>query len=1441
MPLHIDEVIMQFRKPRLLARAALAAVLAALTHAAGAAVTDIAQSPLSVAAPDTVKANVLFILDDSGSMNFDFLPDHINGDGSPDPKLCRSSGATPVNSGNFSNTCCIGGDSSSACYTGAPPFGSLRGQAPFLTASFNGLAYDPKVYYKPPVKADGTYWASQTRANTSGWTIVKNDAYGIQNSNTVDLTTQYPDTEWCVDNTWADCLRNDNYILPGTVNGNSYTVFHAVSATGSGSVATGAPDNPSVAVRTFGPHYYNINAAEYCDGIDLRRCRGTQGGVYVYPAPVRWCQTDADTRATAPADAACQATRNSNFSYARFPTKFFSAGTAAAAEVPSRVTFTVSSNPSCSVSVTAVTVGGVNLLAAATPGSNNRNTVGTQIASAINTRTQGLSPGSSTAYTATTTNSGRTVTISAPAGINTTATVSFTKTPSNCTLPLDNSSPAFAGYTAAVTAVPGSYAGSFERVEIIPSRTTYPKAAGRTDCVTTTGVCTYDEEMTNFANWWTYYHSRMQSMKSSASLAFGAIGNNRRVGYMSINNNTSSDFLNLGTFETTQKANWFTKLTAARPSNSTPLRSALSKAGKLYAGKYNNATLNNVTVVDPVQYSCQRNFTILSTDGFWNESATPTKLDGTDIGDQDGDSSVQRPMYDGNATLNTLSDVAAYYLNTDLRTGVTGSADCTSGSSTGADVCGNSTNTAVRPDEKQVMKTFTLGLGASGFMQFSPSYLTDTSGDFYSVKEGVTPNPGSGICSWQTSGVCNWPVPVSNTLTTVDDLWHAAVNGGGTYFSASNPTTLYTGLSNAILSLAAQIGASSAATTSNPNVSAGDNQVFLSNYKTSEWSGELTSKRLDLNTGAVSTAAADWSARDQLNANNARTLYMFSSSASNKLKSFSWGSLSGSEQGYFSKSYITATGRALSQFCTYGPYCLSSSDQNLAAGENLVKFLQGDRTNEGDLVDPSKYFRLRAHRLGDIVNSESVYVSKSYVKYNDTGYDTFATTISSRQGVVYVGANDGMLHAFRADTGDELWAYVPTAVLPNLYKLADKQYSTQHQYLVDGTPTVQDIKVGSQWMTLLVSGMGAGGRSYFALDITDPAAPKALWEFTDNNLGLTMGKAEIGKLADGTWVVIFASGYNNVSPGDGVGRLYVLNAATGALIRTISTGAGNTTTPAGLAHIRAWVDNSELDNTILRVYGGDNSGNLWRFDVNNTIGAAGYDAQRIASLKDSSGQSQPITSRPELGQVGTYAMVFVGTGRYLGQADLTDASQQSIYGIKDNLNAVDIGDPRLTANNFVQQTLSAGTCPAGSSACASGQVVRTNGTPQPVNLAVNGGWYVDLPETRERVNTDPQLALGTLVVNSNVIAAGNVCQAGGRAWANFFDYRTGAAVDSAKNVASVALGDAIATRPSIVALPNNKLVGVTQMSNGSTESPTIPTPGRSDATRRLSWRDLQQQ
>jgi type IV pilus assembly protein PilY1 len=320
---------------------------------------------------------------------------------------------------------------------------------------------------------------------------------------------------------------------------------------------------------------------------------------------------------------------------------------------------------------------------------------------------------------------------------------------------------------------------------------------------------------------------------------------------------------------------------------------------------------------------------------------------------------------------------------------------------------------------------------------------------------------------------------------------------------------------------------------------------------------------------------------------------------------------------------------------------------------------------------------------------------------------------------------------------------------------------------------------------------------------------------------------------------MLSSGYNNVSPGDGHGRLYVLNAQTGALIRSIDTGAGSTSTPSGLVGIRAWVNNANVDNTADRVYGGDNLGNVWRFDVNNKYGATGYDAQLLATLKNAAGAAQPVTSRPELGAVSTpqgdVAMVYVGTGRYLGVSDLTDSSQQSIYAIRDKLDTTGFGNPR-SSSTFIQQTLTSGTCPANSSVCSSGQTVRTSSS-NAVDLTVANGWYVDLPLTRERANTDPQLVLGTLVVTTNVVDA-TACTIGGSSYLNFFDYRTGSAVSTANQVASVLLGNAIATRPTVVKLPNGKVVSLTRLSDDSTIPDYIPTQQNGGPTRRVLWREL---
>jgi type IV pilus assembly protein PilY1 len=433
-------------------------------------------------------------------------------------------------------------------------------------------------------------------------------------------------------------------------------------------------------------------------------------------------------------------------------------------------------------------------------------------------------------------------------------------------------------------------------------------------------------------------------------------------------------------------------------------------------------------------------------------------------------------------------------------------------------------------------------------------------------------------------------------------------------------------------------------------------------------------------------------------------------------------------------------------------------------------------------------------------------------------------------------------------------------MLPDLYRLADKEYATKHHYFVDGTPVVGDIcptspttacTTGAAWKTILVGGFNKGGRGYYALDITNPAAPKALWEFTNDDLGYTYGNPKIAKLKDGTWAVFITSGYNNVSGtpdasylGDGVGRLYVLNAATGAIIRTISTGVGDTFTPSGLAHIAVRVTNATTDNTALAVYGGDLLGHLWRFDVNNDLGASGYDAQLLTTLIGPTGVAQPITSKPELGDVYGNKVIYVGTGKYLGSSDMADHTVQSIYAIKDPLDPNTTASTAIYANprslaSFKNQTPTTTTCPTNSPStiCTAGQTVRTSPNLS-VNFVTDAGWFMDLPDAGERANTDPTLSLGTLGFTTNVPNS-DACTVGGYSYRYFIDYKTGGSVStSTTSVVGSKLGNALATRPVYVRLPNGVVVELTRLSTGVTSTSQVPIGAGGTATRRTSWREL---
>lgn len=952
------------------------------------------------------------------------------------------------------------------------------------------------------------------------------------------------------------------------------------------------------------------------------------------------------------------------------------------------------------------------------------------------------------------------------------------------------------------------------------------------------------DALTNYANWYSYYRTRMLTTRSAAGRVFSDIDATRfRIGFSTIHTTTDNEFLSIANFDSgTHKAEFFARLYGTRPSGFTPLRSALSRAGRYYANKIPNQT-------DPVQYSCQRNYTILSTDGYWNSNDEPSgwneQLDSkSTIGNQDGPNvaGIARPQLDdvktgtttgGSGASDTLADVAMYYYNNDLRTPALG--NCT-GAISGQDVCNNNVSpVATDPATYQHMNTITLGLGVSGLLNYDPNYLTQSSGDFFNLKQGSKA----------------WPNPIANSgAERIDDLWHAAVNGRGRYYSASDPAEVASSLEQSLQAIDSQRGSGAAAATSNLQPVAGDNFVFLATYQTKFWVGDLAALTIDPITGIVSTASS-WKAAARLNAKfmapntDSRQIFFFNDTSTNKLAQFNFTNLTATGNiGKFTDFCSPPNGIPIPDQCSAFGLLESTA---IADGSKLVSYLRGNSGDENMSGNTLKLFRNRIddqgarNVLGDIVNSVPVYVKKPRFSYLDTGYSSFVASNSTRAGTVYTAANDGMLHAFDADTGDERWAYVPTAVMGNMRQLADESYPNRHRFLADGAPTVGDIYDGSAWSTVLIAGLNKGGRSYYALDVTDPAAPKALWEYSEADLGYTFGNPIITKLKSGTWVVMFSSGYSDGTlSGSGNGYLYVLNAKTGVLISKIptyttgTTAAGTTAAPSNLGAINAWVDRT-FDNTVSRVYGADMLGNVWRFDVDDNLGPAGNEAFLLAQTLTSTGAVQPITTKPELSEIkvgGTrYALVSVGTGRYLAQSDLGDTTLQSVYTFKDTLSDTSLGVLRSNTG-MVSQTLGALTTTT--------RRARTIVSPKTVSWATQNGWYIDFGlSAGERVNVDMTSQLGILTVGTNIPET-NACTTGGTSWLYFFDVTGGSFLSTSKDaVAGYFLGNSLIE--GLTTIQNTTGATQTIVVNNKGEITTEdnpPPPPSANSSRRTSWREL---
>ena len=478
-------------------------------------------------------------------------------------------------------------------------------------------------------------------------------------------------------------------------------------------------------------------------------------------------------------------------------------------------------------------------------------------------------------------------------------------------------------------------------------------------------------------------------------------------------------------------------------------------------------------------------------------------------------------------------------------------------------------------------------------------------------------------------------------------------------------------------------------------------------------------------------------------------------------------------------------------------------------GALRLRYLRGDASNEVGCTaaDCLRFRRREDGPLGDIINSAPVYVGPPDAGYaNDfeaKPYRQFAELDKhkNRRRVVYVGANDGMLHAFDAGTsasdpgtGAELFAFVPSAVYPNLSQLSSRNYA--HRYYVDGTPTVGDVFYDNDWHTLLVSGMRAGAKGLFALDVSDPAmftsetnAPSIVrWEFRgDADMGHVFGQPLLVKTNyRGRWAVIVSNGYESTG---GKAVLYVLDAQDGSVIKKLDTGSGVNN---GLSAPTAIDANG--DGIVDLVYAGDLNGNLWKFDISSTdraswaVGFSGAPLFRAGYVPPGAPVStipipQPITSAPDVTRHprGGYLVAF-GTGRYYAVADNLNTEIQSVYAVRDKLTSATVTRVNLQAQQIVDSTVR-GTKSFRLSTHAVGipedptlGTGRDNQIDRAIYLADKQGWFLDLPSTRERGVADVVFRSGRLIVVS--IIPGTTCEApAGTSWLMEFDAVTGNRLD----------------------------------------------------------------
>lgn len=848
-----------------------------------------------------------------------------------------------------------------------------------------------------------------------------------------------------------------------------------------------------------------------------------------------------------------------------------------------------------------------------------------------------------------------------------------------------------------------------------------------------------EDEIQNFANWFSYYRSRTLAARSGIGNAFSQQPEGMRVGYGRLNKGSSTvDGVSTSTivngvrsFKGNDREQFFTSLyTDKTPNKGTPLRLALKRAGEYFERRDNQGPWgaepgnNNSSA----HLECRQSFTILMTDGYWSGGSPGVgdvdSEDGDPIDDYEGYKATA-PFKDGHS--DTLADVAMHYWNRDLRPDL-----------------GNKVPTSgVNPAFWQHMVTFGVGLGVSGTIDYPDS------DPFAEIGKD---NPSF-----------TWPNPVGNEPAKVDDLLHAAVNSRGGFFSVDDPDSFATELSNVLSVIISRVEQSSTAAAASSAVFSEGTLSYSAGYRSTDWSGALQASRI-LSGGGRGQLM--WDAERELESKGFSARELFTSSGLGGV-ALSFGSLSDDQKEALN------TG-------------LDGTSDGL--GAERIAWLTGDNSAGDDFRERTYKAEgsavTRPRMLGDIIGSNPQYAGKENFGHRRLGgtegadYATFRASeaYNERPDAIYVGANDGFLHAFHAKTGEELFAYMPSEFLnpapgksyAPVNELMDPEYD--HRFFVDGTPTISDAYIDNQWRTVLLGTTGVGGRTVFALDVTDPesfSANDVLWEFTAPELGRGVSDAQIVRLESG-WAAVFGNGYNSASH---EAALFVVDLGTGNLVSKVETAEGDANEPNGLAAPAIMVD--PRSGVALRAYAGDLQGNVWRFDFGSSK------AELLFEASDETGTPQPITAAPRLAYVpgGTASEVVVlfGTGAYFRVGDKTDTQVQSLYGIYDDgkassIDRDDLLKQQLTSHGTVEYSVDTG-------ATSEVQEFEVRSVSNHALSRSDKGWVLDLDTAvGERVISPADFPSGYPVKRvrfSTLIPEDNACGSGQTGCVLDIDLKTG--------------------------------------------------------------------